>query len=287
MGVILSIIIYIAFEIVNLSFHILQMTGANPNIGFWDIIDFAVAAYLIYLLYKLLKGTVAFNIFIGVMLLYVLWWTVRAMNMNILSTILDQFVSVGVIVLVIIFQPEIRRFLLMVGSTTFKSRLEQIEKFFKRGLKFEEEAPEWLNTLRSCIENIRERGLSAVLVVTDNLNHESFISSGIRLNAPLSKELCVSLALNNSPVHEGAMIIHDGRLISAGCSLPVASKQKTRYSLRERSAVGISEQSNALVILLYGGEKIHYAAHGELHESKSVEDLMSVVERHLTSTFAL
>ena len=207
------------------------MTGANPNIGFWDVVDFAIAAYLIYLLYKLLKGTVAFNIFIGVMLLYLLWWTVRAMQMNILSTILDQFVSVGVIVLVIIFQPEIRRFLIMVGSTTLKSRLDQIENFFKRGLKFEAEVPEWLNILKDAIESIRKRQLSAVFVVTDNLNHESFVSSGIRLNAPLSKELCVSLALDNSPVSDGAMIVHDGRLISAGCSLPVAGKQKNYHPM--------------------------------------------------------
>ncbi|MDX1685881.1 MAG: diadenylate cyclase [Saprospiraceae bacterium] len=266
---------------------ILQVTGANPEIGFWDVIDFAIAAYLVYLLYRLLKGTAAFNIFIGVLLLYILWWTVGAMDMHILSTILDQFVSVGVIVLVIIFQPEIRRFLLMVGSSTLKNRLEQIQGFFKHGFKYEPKTPDWFVKLRTSIIALQENNLSALLVITDNLNHESFVSSGVRLNADLNKEICTSIALPDSPLNDGAMIVQNGKLITAGCSLPVAPKEKTRRSLAERSALGISQQSNAMAILVGPKKGLRFAISGEIRSADDTEDLMNNVESHLTTTFAL
>lgn len=271
----------------NLPLFIWQISSPNPNIGFWDILDFAIVAYLVYTLYKLLKGTVALNIFIGVMLLYILWWTVGVMNMHILSSILDQFVSVGVIVLVIIFQPEIRRFLLMVGSTTTITRFQKLEEFIKGGLKFESKSPTWIKALRTTVVNLQEKNLSASIVVAESLNHESLINSGVKLNALLSIELVESLALATSPVSEGAMVVYDGRMVSAGCSLPVSGKQKMRYSLRERMALGISEQSNAFVIVVTPSHPLQYALAGELVETKDADELFGAVDKHLTTTFAL
>jgi len=92
------------------------------NMKVWDILDILIVSYLIYRIYLLLKGSVAFNIFIGLMLLYIVWWLVSALEMQLLSTFLSQFVSVGVILLIIIFQPEIRKFLLDLGNTTLKQR---------------------------------------------------------------------------------------------------------------------------------------------------------------------
>lgn len=272
----------------NLSTFILQVNPANAHIGFWDILDFAIVAYLIYTLYKLLRGTVAFNIFIGVMLLYVLWWTVSAMNMHILSSILDQFVSVGVIVIVIIFQPEIRRFLVMVGSTTFKSKLEEFEAFFRKGMKGQEETtPKWMNHLEEGLRSLKDKSMSALIVISKNLSHESLINSGVKLNALVSKELLESLASSTSPLHDGALVIHNGKLVSAGCTLPVVSRQKVQLSIKERSALGLSEQSQSLVLIIEPGSDYKYALGSEINHVDHAKDLIAIVKKHAETTFSV
>ena len=271
----------------NIAAFVLQVNAAaNSAIGFWDVVDFLVAAYLIFLVYRLLKGTLAFNIFIGVLLLYLLWWTVRAMDMFILSTILDQFVSVGVIVLVIIFQPEIRRFLLLVGSTTLKSRFSQVENFIKRGFKFESRELPWLMDLQGAIESLLDDGKNALMVVTSNLNHESFLNSGVRLNATLSKELIESLSGSDSPMKDGAIILQNGLVISAGCVLPSRPKGKGKQTVQERSALGISEQSNSFAIVINGAKgELRSAVAGELSKAGGVDQVLEDLKAHLTSTF--
>jgi DNA integrity scanning protein DisA with diadenylate cyclase activity len=270
----------------NLFAFALQIGAANSSIGFWDIVDFLVAAYLLFLIYRLLKGTLAFNIFIGVLLLYLLWWTVGAMDMFILSTILDQFVSVGVIVLVIIFQPEIRRFLLLVGSTTLKSRFSNIENFIKRGFKFETREQPWLSDLEASLNSLLEEKKNALIVITSNLNHESFLNSGVRLNAILSKELLESVAAKDSPMSSGAIIIQNGTVISAGCILPSRPKGKDKNTVQERSALGISEQSNSFAIVVNATKgEFKSAVAGELTKPVEIGQLMTNLKAHLTSTF--
>ena len=260
----------------------------NPSIGFWDIIDFAIAAYLIYMLYKLLKGTAAFNIFIGVLLLYVLWWTVRAMNMFILSTILDQFVSVGVIVLVIIFQPEIRRFLLVVGSTRLKERMNQLESFIRGGFKSENFDPPWIESLEQCLEIISDKRMETVVVVAGKMNHESYINSGVPIGGEITKELLESIINRSSPLHDGAVIVQSGKIVAAGCALPMkTADEKAEWTLRERSAMGISEQTNDFSIVIGQNGSLKYAVAGELSEEVIIENLMDTLKEHLDTTFAI
>jgi len=267
---------------------VLQATSAG-NIGFWDVVDFLIAAYLVYVLFKLLRDSAAFNIFIGVLLVYVLWWTVRAMNMSILSTILDQFVSVGVIVLVIIFQPEIRRFLLVVGSTRLKERMSKIEKFIRGGFKVTDEEPIWVDSLMKGVESLIERKMDALLVIADKVDHDSYINSGVTIGAEISKELLISIQGTDSPLHDGAIILQSGKVVSAGCSLPTKSvKSHSDQSIPERAAMGISSQTNDFCIIIESDHgKLKYSVAGELFDVLHLPELRHKLIDHLNSTFAL
>lgn len=261
----------------------------RSNLGFWDVVDVAIAGYLVYLLYKLLKDSAAFNIFIGVLLVYVLSWTVRAMNMSILTTILDQFVNVGVIILVIIFQPEIRRFLLVVGSTRLKSRLSEIERYVRSGFKIQDHTPAWIDPLMQSIGFLKDIPVDAVVVIADNINHDSYANSGVTLRADISKEALEAICIEASPLSDGAVIIQNGKIVSAGCSLPTKSiKSHPDHSIKERSAMGISEQTNdfSIVIDAHHGE-LSYSIAGELYKISDVDDLKSRLVEHLNATFVV
>ena len=261
----------------------------SANIGFWDIIDVAIAGYLVYLLYKLLKDSAAFNIFIGVLLVYVLWWTVRAMNMSILSTILDQFVSVGVIVLVIIFQPEIRRFLLVVGSTRLRTRLEEIERFVKSGFKITDVEPDWIEPLMQAVDRLSEKKMEAVLVIADRISHDSYTQSGVPIRGDISKELLESIHSKSSPLHDGAVIIQNGKVVSASCALPTKSiKTHSDMSIRERAAMGISEQTNDFCIIVDDARgEVKFSVAGELSDEVDLDKLRESLIDHLNTTFAI
>ena len=208
--------------------------------------------------------------------------------MFILSTILDQFVSVGVIVLVIIFQPEIRRFLLMVGSTTLKDRLDKIEAFVRKQIKGADALPAWVGQLENAVKSLSASKKEAVLVIASNLNHESFLNSGVKLNANLSPELIESILDEDAPLSDGAVIIQNGTVVSAGCVLPRIFSDSDQLTTSERAALGISEQTSAFAIVISKIDgHIKYALSGELSETVTNERLLNALKEHLTTPFSL
>lgn len=215
-----------------------------------DILDILLVAGLLYVLYYLLKGTVAINIFLGIVSIFIVWRVVSISGMELLGEILGAFVSVGFIALIIIFQPEIRQFLLALGTPRF------IRKYHRRfsflGFNFsEEEAIDIGPVVRAC-ESMAEKKTGALIVITRQNNLFQFVKSGVDIDAEISQPLIENIFFKNSPLHDGAMIIHQRRIKAAGCILPVTRKLDLpgRPGLRHRAALGITEQSDAICIVI-------------------------------------
>jgi len=257
------------------------------NIGFVDILDIVLVAYLFYRLYMLLKGTVAINIFAGILTVWAIWWIVKALDMQLLSTILGQFISLGVLALIIVFQQELRRFFLVIGSQYLKNVNLSIEHIFAKILKEEPEVKVYSIAV-ACI-NMAKKKTGALIVISNNSTLEAYSSEGIILDADTSGPLLETIFFKNSPLHDGAVLIVKDKIYAAGCVLPV-SKSNTlpqRYGLRHRSALGISEViTNAFVITVSEetGE-ISYFKNGEFFPNIKGSDLRRILEKEFLKEF--
>lgn len=238
-------------------------------IRIWDILDILVVGYLIYQIYKLLRGSVAFNIFVGVILIYILSWLVKMLHMDLLSSVLGQFVSVGVLMLLIIFQPEVRRFLLILGNNTLRQR----SNFFGRLLSgklniFENDVlSQNAEEVSKAMLRMSKTKTGALIVFTSNLNLEYFSNSGVVLDAKISQPLIESIFNKESPLHDGAVIISDNKIHAASVVLPLSSNPDLPKSagLRHRAAVGVTENTNVSVFIVSEETGyVSYAVEGKL-----------------------
>jgi uncharacterized protein (TIGR00159 family) len=258
------------------------------DIGFlpvrvWDVLDIIIVGYLMYQIYKLLRGNIAFNIFVGVLTLYVVWWLVNQLEMDLLSAVLDQFVSVGVIIIIIIFQPEVRRFLLFLGNTTLRQRSNFLGRILDRNLESTEEKVRQLRALRSAIVRMSKRKTGALIVLAGNLDLEGLVSSGVAMDADITEPLLESIFNKHSPLHDGAVIVSNGRLQSASCVLPVSENPNLPSSagLRHRAAVGITERANvAAFIVSEETGHISIAVEGELRRKLDEQELKSLLSEY-------
>jgi len=215
-----------------------------------DIIDIVLVAYLMYKLYKLIKGTVALNIFMGIFAFIVFWLMIKTLNMQLTSTILDTFVNVGVIALIVVFQQEIRRFLMMIGNRYNISNRFSFEKIF------ESKSPGMMSfyvspLIRAC-EDFSKSRTGALIVITKQSELVDFVQTGELINAVISKQLLKSIFFNNSPLHDGAVIISQSKIKAAGCILPVSQNMDLpkHLGLRHRAAMGITESTDAISIVV-------------------------------------
>jgi uncharacterized protein (TIGR00159 family) len=244
-----------------------------------DVIDIILFAILLYEIYNLVKGTAAIRIFIGFIAVYLIWKVVKALQMQLLSEILGQFISVGVLALVIVFQPEIRQFLLMVGNTRI------IKNNRKRFLfwRFNINNPVNLSVdkiVKAC-QKMAETRTGALIVITQQNELNPFVATGQLVNARISEVLLETIFFKNSPLHDGAVIIAGEYIRAARCILPVSNKADipARYGLRHRSAVGITEKSDAIAIVVSEEKgKIAYSHEGRLVENVSPSALSNFLE---------
>ncbi len=215
-----------------------------------DILDILLVAILIYQVYNLIRGTGAINIFLGILSIYLIWWLVRIFEMELLTAILGQFMSVGVLALIIVFQPEIRKFLLVLGK---RSIIQQGSKTFFKGLWTMEEDRELnIPAIVNACEAFAEQKTGALIVITHEDDLESFIETGQRMDALISEQMLGSIFYLNSPLHDGAVIISNNRIRAARCVLPVSSIRRIPSSLglRHRAAIGITEQTDAVALIV-------------------------------------
>jgi uncharacterized protein (TIGR00159 family) len=251
-------------------------------IRIFDVLDVLIVGYLMYQIYRLLRGTIAFNIFIGVLILYVVWWMVSELQMDLLSQVLTQFVNVGVILIVVIFQQEIRRFLLFLGNNTFNRQLQFVGQFFGReNVATEDELQK--KALKNALLKMSRRKTGALIVFANDLNLEGIISQGVELDATISQGLLESIFNKESPLHDGAVIIAHGRIQWASCVLPISDNPNLPESagMRHRAAVGVSEKANvAAFVVSEENGRIAMALDGKLVRSISEEQLQELLEEH-------
>lgn len=260
--------------------------GLDFKIGFlpvslWDILDVFIVAYLLYQLYKLLRGSIAFNIFIGLLLLYVSWFLVNQLGMDLLSSILEQFVNVGVIILIIIFQPEVRRFLLLLGNTTLRQRSNFLDRIMDRSFEETGKESNYKEEILKAVLRMARRRTGALIIFCRGLNVEGIISQGVILDAYISQALIESIFNKESPLHDGAMLIENRKVLMASTILPVSESRKLPkgVGLRHRAAVGVTEKIGvaALVVSEETGN-ISYAFEGRLEQRLSAERLREVID---------
>jgi diadenylate cyclase len=257
----------------------------SKEFGWLDFVDIVLVAILIYQLYQLVRGTVAINILIGVALFYALWLVVRALNMRLFSSILGKFIDVGFIALLIVFQQELRRFFIFIGTTNFISRGSLAKRFLewdKTGGKIE------LDTaaiIKAC-KNMSENHTGALIVITRGSDLKFYANTGDPLEARVTGRMIESIFYKNSPLHDGALIITDNQLKAARCVLPVTedSDFPAHLGMRHRAAVGVTENSDALAIVVseQTGE-IAFAKSGKLMNRLTPEKLRELIDRNLSA----
>jgi len=253
------------------------------DFSFLDVLDIILVAVLLYYIYKLLKGTVAINIVIGIALIFLIWKITQALHMEMLSGILGYLLSGGVVALIIVFQQEIRKFLLMIGTTNFsakKSFLTQL-KFLQSEINTETDVETIITTLK-----LLAKTKTGVLLVIERTNKLDFlINSGDTMNALVNGAIIESIFYKNSPLHDGATIIRDNYVVATRVILPVSSNTKipARFGLRHRAAIGVTEKTDAVCLLVSEetGE-LSYIKDGEFVLFKDTQELIEKLQNHLT-----
>ncbi|HHN47527.1 MAG TPA: TIGR00159 family protein [Bacteroidales bacterium] len=249
------------------------------SIRFLDIIDILLVALLLYELYNLIKGTAAINIFLGIVSIFLLWQLVQVLEMELLSEILGAFISVGFIALIVVFQPEIRKFLLLVGTPTFLSKRRK--RFFFWRFNVSNGPVLDIDPLVKACHKMSANRIGALIVIANQNELEEYIESGVPLDAQISEQLIESTFYPNSPLHDGAMIITNNRVKTARSILPVSKKTELPafIGLRHRAAVGITERSDAIAIVVSEQTgKISYSKSGSLKLDLSAAELKNVLE---------
>ncbi|MDX2304274.1 MAG: diadenylate cyclase CdaA [Microscillaceae bacterium] len=253
------------------------------EIGWIDIVDILLVSLLLYQLYQLVKGSVAEKILLGGLAIFVLWLLVRTLEMELLSTILGQFIGVGVIAALIVFQQEIRKFLLMIGKGNYFGRRRFFLNLWGGGLN--------RNTLEVdvFIEAAQEMSISqtgALMVFAKSTELKFYAESGDALDAIASKRLIISIFNKYSPMHDGAMIIgKGGRIIAVRCILPVSENDELPASLglRHRSAIGLTEVTDAVVVVVSEETgHISIVKNGKIQRNLSPKELKEKLIFYLT-----
>ncbi len=244
-----------------------------------DLIDIVLVASLLYYAYRLVKGTAAINIFVGIVILYLIWKITDALNMELLNNILGGFMSVGVFALIVVFQQEIRKLLLMLGSSNLANK-----KAFNRYLKIFNSDSGVIETelnidalIKSCV-SLKKQKAGALLVLERNSSLDHLKPSGVKVNMEISVPVIESIFYKNAPLHDGAAIIENNNITATRVVLPVSEKTNIpkKYGLRHRAAVGITEKTDAVVLVVSeetgainyfkNGERIPFTSYKELQE---------------------
>jgi len=231
-----------------------------------DFLDIILVSALLFNFYKLVRGTVALRVFIGFLVLYLLYLVVQATEMELLTAILGQFMGVGMIAVVVLFQQEIKRFLLLVSKTTEIN--DNFWNFFIRWGKSKEDENWNFKPVLDSLSDLSRTCTGALMVISRKDDLQTYADTGDILDAALSKRLLLSVFFKNSPLHDGAALIHMGRLKAARCILPVSESERisAKLGLRHRAAIGVTEVTDSLVIIVSEETgKISVAQSGQIH----------------------
>ncbi|WP_266203393.1 diadenylate cyclase CdaA [Pontibacter kalidii] len=253
------------------------------EIGWTEIIDILLVTALLYQLYKLLTGSVALKIFLGLLSVYLLYLVVRAAGMELLTIILGQFMGVGVLAAIILFQPEIRRFLLLIGKTTSLNH----DRFWGFAWRREQSEKLSLTPFIEAAKSLAGKNTGALIVFAKSSELKYYAESGDLIDAVISKRLLLSIFNKHSPLHDGAVIISGNRIKAARCILPVSENQEIPASmgLRHRAAIGLTEITDSIVLVVSEETgQIALVRNGEAYRNLSSADLRVKLNQFLFDT---
>lgn len=257
------------------------------KIGFLDVslvnlIDITLVSVLIYQVYKLMRGSVAIKIFLGFLSIYLIYLVVSAAQMELLTIILGQFMGVGVLAAIILFQQEIRKFLLIVGKSSIFSNenLWQELLFWRKreSLAFN------VTPIIEASKTLSGSSTGALIVLSRNSELKFYAESGDLIDALVSKRLLVSIFNKYSPLHDGGVIIFNGRVKAARCILPVTERDvPAQFGLRHRAAIGMSEATDALVLIVSEETgQVSLAKNGKVLHNLSFQEVREIINNYLT-----
>lgn len=249
------------------------------HIRLLDILDIVLVALLLYQLFMLVRGTVALNIIIVIAVIYIFWWVVQALQMELLSKILGQVIGVGVIALIIVFHQEIRRFLIYMGSRYVDGNMLSLDRIFK--MRFEPKSRIPIKSVLKAVMQMSQTKTGALIVIRKKSNLKMYTESAEVLNSLISSRLIISIFNKSGPLHDGAVVIDRDLLTAARVILPVTDKPNLppEYGLRHRAALGISEVTDSLVIIVSEETgQISIAENGILQKNIGIKILTQKLE---------
>ncbi|XWW44892.1 diadenylate cyclase CdaA [Fibrella sp. USSR17] len=258
------------------------------DVGWLDLLDITVVALLLYQIYNLVRGSVASRVFVGYLLVYLFYLVAKALGLNLLTTILEYFISVGALALIIIFQQEIRRFLLLIGKSTNIGNNRWVRRWLLRQI----DTPEPITPIRPVLDACKMLAAEfagGLLVIQRNDDLSKIAETGERIDSEVSKPLLLAIFNQYSPLHDGAVLIGEGRIRAARCILPVSddSELPTTLGFRHRAAIGMSEATDAAVIAISEETgRLSLATNGQLDLNLSLHDLEERLIKYLARPLA-
>ena len=244
-----------------------------------DFIDILLVAYLLYQTYRLMKDSGSINIFIGILVFIGCWLIVsQVLEMRLLGSIFDKLVSVGVLALIVLFQDDIRKFLVNLGS---HKRLGNFFRILTNTKQEKTERADIMPIVMACMSMSKTK-TGALMVIEKNVPLNEIIRSGETIHADVNQRLIENIFFKNSPLHDGAMIIRHKQIVAAGCILPVSHDLNIpkELGLRHRAAMGVSQETDALAIIVSeetGGISVAYK--GQFHLRLTAEELERILTK--------
>lgn len=256
------------------------------SFGISDLIDILLVALILYLFYNLVKGTSAINIFIGLAFIYFVFIVIKAFDLKLLSSILGKFVDVGVIAVMIVFQQEIRKFLLYIGSNEFlkNKNLKSLLNFQVSNSNSITKVDIDINILTEACFNMSKTNTGAIIIIAKKSDLKFYINTGEFIDSHITTSMIENIFYKNSPLHDGAVIIQDNRIIAARCILPVTDKQNLpqSYGMRHRAAFGITENTDAIAITVSEQTgSVSMTINGEINANISKSKLYTLLEKNI------
>ena len=261
---------------------LLDIAQSLPSFTLIDFIDVFLVALLLFFIFKMIKGTNAISIVVGFFILYVIWKIVNVLGMRIMSEILGQFISLGLMALIVIFQPEIRRFLVVIGSRLFEQKGKKF--FFWKTVNKTENLN--VNAIVQACTHLSQSYTGALMIFCNANKLEAIVQTGEVFKSELSSQLIETIFFKNTPLHDGALIIDGGMIRAARCILPVSHATNIPLSmgLRHRSALGITENTDAIAVVVSEQTgQISIAEGGLIRQCITTTYLQSFLERKFNS----
>ena len=251
-----------------------------------DILDIILLGVIIFLAFRWLRGSSAMSIFVAIVSLYIIRVLVGAFDMRLMTAIMDMILDVGVLALIVIFQPEIRKFLIRLGNrymNNAKGR-ELIDKIFGKKNGTNMSANEEVNEITEACRRMSEDKTGALIVITHKNPLEEVIGTGDKIDAGIHRRLITNLFFKNSPLHDGALVISGDRIVAARCTLPITERTNipANYGMRHKAAIGITEESDAdAIVVSEETGKISFVKNGSVTAINNINELKLLLNASL------